>query len=104
MAISVQPNGRFREPGRRDIVMSTSAQGHDMLDIHVMSVALIGPQEQRRKAVAHALAGSQANVAREFSSYPELDDVPQLLESDFDIIIVELDTDPEYALELIENI
>jgi pilus assembly protein CpaE len=69
-----------------------------------MSVALIGPQEQRRKAVAHALAGSQANVAREFASYPELDDVPQLLESDFDIIIVELDTDPEYALELIENI
>jgi pilus assembly protein CpaE len=85
-------------------VMSTSAQGRDTLDVHVMSVALIGPQEQRRKAVAHALAGSQANVAREFSSYPELDDVPQLLESDFDIIIVELDTDPEHALELIENI
>jgi pilus assembly protein CpaE len=84
--------------------MSTSAQGRDTLDVHVMSVALIGPQEQRRKAVAHALAGSQANVAREFTSYPELDDVPQLLESDFDIIIVELDTDPEYALELIENI
>ena len=56
MAISVQPNGMFREPGRRDIVMSTSAQGHDMLDIHVMSVALIGPEEQRRKAVASALA------------------------------------------------
>jgi len=85
-------------------VMSTSTQGRDTLDVHVMSVALIGPQEQRRKAVAHALAGSQANVAREFSSYPELDDVPQLLESDFDIIIVELDTDPEHALELIENI
>lgn len=85
-------------------MMSTSTQGRDTLDVHVMSVALIGPQEQRRKAVAHALAGSQANVAREFASYPELDDVPQLLESDFDIIIVELDTDPEYALELIENI
>jgi pilus assembly protein CpaE len=85
-------------------VMSTSTQGRDTLDVHVMSVALIGPQEQRRKAVAHALAGSQANVAREFASYPELDDVPQLLESEFDIIIVELDTDPEYALELIENI
>lgn len=85
-------------------MMSTSTQGRDTLDVHVMSVALIGPQEQRRKAVAHALAGSQANVAREFASYPELDDVPQLLESEFDIIIVELDTDPEYALELIENI
>ena len=32
-----------------------------MLDIHVMSVALIGPEEQRRKAVASALTGSQAD-------------------------------------------
>jgi pilus assembly protein CpaE len=69
-----------------------------------MSVALIGPEEQRRKAVASALAGSQANVMREFSSYPELDDVPQLLEAGFDVIIVDLDSDPEYAFELVENI
>jgi pilus assembly protein CpaE len=104
MAISIQPNGRFREQGSRDTVMSTSAQGPDMLDIHVMSVALIGPEEQRRKAVASALAGSQANLSREFASYPELDDVPQLLETGFDVIIVELDTDPERALDLVEHI
>ena len=85
-------------------MMSTSAQGPDMLDVHVMSVALIGPEEQRRKAVASALAGSQANVMQEFPSYPELDDVPQLLEAGFDVIIVDLDSDPEYALELVENI
>jgi pilus assembly protein CpaE len=94
----------FREPGSRDIVMSTSAQGPDMLDIHVMSVALIGPEEQRRKAVASALAGSQANLTREFASYPELDDVPQLLETGFDVIIVDLDCDPEHALDLVEHI
>ena len=82
-------------------MMSTSAQGPDMLDIHVMSVALIGPEEQRRKAVASALAGSQANLTREFASYPELDDVPQLLETGFDVIIVELDSDPEHALDLV---
>ena len=57
--MSVQPTGKLREPRSRDIVMSTSAQGPDMLDVHVMSVALIGPDEQRRKAVASALAGSQ---------------------------------------------
>jgi pilus assembly protein CpaE len=85
-------------------VMSTSAQGPDMLDVHVMSVALIGPDEQRRKAVASALAGSQANVTREFASYPELDDVPQLLETGFDVIIVDLDSDPEHALDLVEHI
>jgi pilus assembly protein CpaE len=104
MAISDQPAGMFREPGSRDIVMSTSARGPDMLDIHVMSVALIGPEEQRRKAVASALTGSQANLTQEFAFYPELDDVPQLLETGFDVIIVELDSDPEHALDLIEHI
>src|SRR5580700_11041226 len=84
--------------------MTTSMQGTDPFDVRVMSVALIGPEEQRRKAVASALAGSQANVTREFASYPELDDVPQLLETGFDVIIVDLDTNPEHALDLVEHI
>ena len=58
MAISDPRIGTLRESESRDTVMTTSAQGPDMLDIHVMSVALIGPEEQRRKAVATALAGS----------------------------------------------
>jgi pilus assembly protein CpaE len=85
-------------------VMSTFAHGPDSLDVHVLSVALIGPEEQRRRAVANALAGSQANVTREFVSYPDLDDVPQLLEADYDVIIVDLDSDPEHALDLVEHI
>jgi pilus assembly protein CpaE len=85
-------------------VMSTFAHGPDSLDVHVLSVALIGPDEQRRRAVARALAGSQANVTREFASYPELDDVPRLLETDYDVIIVDLDSDPEHALDLVEHI
>jgi pilus assembly protein CpaE len=85
-------------------VMSTSAQSPDSLDAHVMSIALIGPDEQRRKAVASALAGWQANVTLEMPSYPELDDVLQLLETGFDVIIVELDSDPERALDLVEHI
>lgn len=85
-------------------MMSTFAHGPDSLDVHVLSVALIGPDEQRRNAVARALAGSQANVTREFASYPELDDVPHLLEADYDVIIVDLDSDPEHALDLVEHI
>src|SRR5271168_399952 len=103
MAASVQPVETLRAAGSRNIVMSTSMQGRDTFDVHVMSVALIGPEEQRRKAVASALAGSQA-VTREFTSYPELDDVPQLLETGYDVIIIELDTNPEHALDLVENI
>ena len=35
---------------------------------------------------------------------PGLDDVSRLLEQNYDVIIIELDSDPEYALELVESI
>ena len=41
----------------------------------------------------------------EFSSYPAgLDDVPKMLERSYDVVIIDLDSDPEYALELVESI
>ncbi|HEX4021270.1 MAG TPA: AAA family ATPase [Acidobacteriaceae bacterium] len=85
--------------------MSTFTQDPDSLGTNILSVALIGPDEQGRRAVATALAESQqAKVTREFSSYPDLDYIPQQLESEHDVIIVELDSNPEYALDLVEHI
>ena len=56
-------------------------------------------------AVASALAGCQSGEVREYYSYPaSLDDVPKLLEQHFDIIVIGLDSQPEYALELVESI
>jgi pilus assembly protein CpaE len=104
MAISVQPDGALRTPGSGDSVMSTFTQGPDSLDVHVLAVALIGPDEQRRQAMSRALAGSQANVTREFASYPSLDDLSKFLEASYDVIIVDLDSDPEHALDLVEHI
>ena len=70
-----------------------------------LSIALIGPDEGRRNAAASTLAGCQGGVIREFSTYPpSLDDVPKLLEQHYDVIIIDLDSRPEYALELVENI
>ncbi len=70
-----------------------------------LSIALIGPDEERRKAAASTLAGCQGGVIREFSTYPpSLDDVPKLLEQHHDVIIIDLDSRPEYALELVESI
>jgi Flp pilus assembly CpaE family ATPase len=77
----------------------------DSLGGDVLSIALIGPDEERRKAAATALAGCQGGEIREFSSYPpSLDDVPKLLEQHYDVIIIDLDSHPEYALELVESI
>src|SRR5208337_2169588 len=94
-----------------------------------LSVALIGPDERRRKAVAGALAEYQTGAQRdprglgrgpgagarpdepslpargagqvttvsasvsEFSSYPDtLDDLPRMLQQNYDIVIVDLDS------------
>ncbi|MFY9853193.1 MAG: AAA family ATPase [Terracidiphilus sp.] len=77
----------------------------DSLGGDMLSIALIGPDEDRRKAAATALAGCQGGEIREFSSYPpSLDDVPKLLEQHYDVIIIDLDSNPEYALELVESI
>lgn len=70
-----------------------------------LSIVVIGPDERRRSAAASALAGCQTGEVREFSSYPpSLDDVPRLLEQHHDVIIIDLDSDPEYALDLVESI
>jgi pilus assembly protein CpaE len=82
----------------------TSFQNVDAIGANAMSIALIGPEERRRKAVAAALAGPLSGVTREFSSYPELDEVPRLIEQNYDVVIVDLDSNPEYALDLVESI
>jgi Flp pilus assembly CpaE family ATPase len=77
----------------------------DSLGGNALSIALIGPDEERRKAASTALAGCQGGEIREFSTYPpSLDDVPRLLEQHYDVIIIDLDSHPEYALELVESI
>jgi pilus assembly protein CpaE len=104
MSTSIQRAGTLPTKGSRNLVMSTFTQDPDALGTNVLSVALIGPEEHRRKALASVLAGTMASVTREFSSYPAPDDVPQLLSSGYDVIIVDLDSDPENALDLVENI
>ena len=71
----------------------------------VLSVALISPDEQRRKAAITALGESRSSQIREFSSYPSgPDEAPWTLNRDFDAVIVDLDSDPERALDLVRRI
>jgi pilus assembly protein CpaE len=44
-------------------------------------------------------------LIREYTSYPaDLDDLPRMLEQNCDVVIVDLDGDPEYALQVVEAI
>lgn len=103
MATTLQPTGGMPPAKGRESVMSAFTQNPDALGADVLSVALIGPNEAGRMAMARALSGPQAKVTREFATYPELDDIPRLLEADHDIIVVELDSNPEHALDLVET-
>ncbi|HUB00897.1 MAG TPA: AAA family ATPase [Terracidiphilus sp.] len=71
----------------------------------MLSIALIGPDMQRRAAVYSSLSVNQSSGIREFTSYPPRhDDIAKMLEQHYDAVVVDLDSDPEYALELVENL
>ena len=55
-------------------------------------------------AVADALVGSMSGVPRQLPFYPDLDQVPKLIELNFDVIIIGLDSNPATALDLVESL
>ncbi len=80
-------------------------QRSDSFGVDIQSIALIGPDEDRRRAVLGALAGCKSGEVREFFAYPaSLEDLPKLVEQHFDVIAIDLDSNPEYALDLVEGI
>jgi pilus assembly protein CpaE len=70
-----------------------------------LSIALISPDRRRRAAAAMALAGCTGYEVSEFSSYPvRLDETSEIMHQKFGVVIIDLDSDPEFALELVESI
>jgi TonB family protein len=69
-----------------------------------LSIALIGPDHSRRKTVATALADSGRTNVREFETFPiRSEEFRWLLEQSFDVIILDLDSDPDVVLDLVER-
>src|SRR5690348_3728074 len=87
-----------------DGVMSTSMRDAESLSMSALSLVLIGPHDERRRAIVKALAGPQARIARELTRYPALDDLPAVVEPDHDVVIIDIDPNPERALDVVENI
>src|SRR5437867_1332381 len=76
----------------------------DSIRANTLSVVLVAPDEMHRRALAQALERQQAAVMREFSAYPNIGHLSKILDSDCDVVVIDLDSDPEVALDLIENI
>lgn len=77
----------------------TEALGGD-----VLSVAVIGPDERRRETIAGALSGSFYGTMRQVPFYPEMDQIPKLIGMNYDVVLMDLDSNPEYALDVVETL
>jgi pilus assembly protein CpaE len=88
----------------------TKAKGMDIADPLLpdtsdLYIAVISPDAKRRSAALRALGECHAGKIQEFLSYPsDLEDVPRTLNREFDIVLVDLDTTPKLALNLVESI
>src|ERR1039458_8874331 len=77
----------------------------DGLSTGVLSIAVISPDGQRRKAAMIELSGCHTGPIREFTAYyPALSEVEKVIGHNYDVVLVDLDSDLEYALELVHTI
>ncbi|MGC9157633.1 MAG: AAA family ATPase [Terracidiphilus sp.] len=77
----------------------------DSLSSGALSIAVISPNEERRNAALHALRECQNCEIREFDLYPaSVDELLRMFKQNPDVVLVELDSNPESALDLVENI
>ncbi len=89
--------------GSADVSSKFGTKHADAVGADTLSVALIGPDEEKRAAVAQALAETRRAKVREFASYPPGHDHLQKLLASFDVIMIDLDSDLEVARQLVER-
>jgi pilus assembly protein CpaE len=71
----------------------------------VLSIAVISPDDERRKAAMDELSGCQTGPIREFTAYyPALGEVKKVIGHNYAVVLVDLDSDLEYALDLVHTI
>ncbi len=84
-------------------MMSLVVSGTEFLSTSALSLVLISPDKGHRQKISEAFAATQMGSLKELSSYPAIDDIREVA-VDGDVIIVDLDPDPERALDVVENI
>jgi len=71
----------------------------------VLSIALIGPDDLRRKSFMSVLSEQSGAEIHEFTAFPhDLEDLPRTIGEHYDIVILDVDSDPDYVFKLVERI
>lgn len=69
-----------------------------------VSVVVIAPDSDRRRALSKKIAGTEARIIREFSEFPAENTLSKLAGSDCEVIIVDLDAGVGAGIDLIGDI
>ncbi len=70
-----------------------------------LSVAIIGPDEDRRRHIVRAVEAHELQVAREFAFYPDQSGVGGIAGAgDFDVVLIDVDADQDVAFDLVSRI
>lgn len=85
--------------------MSNFGQDADYANVGDLSVVVIGPNEQERKGVTQAISAAGVIAVKEVASYPtRLPEVQRLAEQNFDVLVIDLDSEQSLALNLVEHL
>lgn len=76
----------------------------DPLTGGVLTVAVVGPDDRRRDLVGSVVSGPWCSAPRHFSFYPEGGRLAELINTTNDVVIVDLDSDPASALNVVEQV
>lgn len=84
--------------------MSATAHIPDSIGSGNLSVALIGPDIRLRQTIADEIAAWGSGRIQEFSFYPSVSEgLPKMLAENYDVAIVDIESDPQRALEVVER-
>jgi len=88
--------------------MSATLQDPDSRSVRParnISIAIIGPHIGRRGVVAKAVSSTEGRTVREFAAYPDkTTELPRLLAQGFDVVMIDLDSDQNHALQLVQEV
>lgn len=68
---------------------------------NVLQIAVVGPDDRRRDTIANAVLGPWCNMPLHISTYPEGSRLADLINNCYDVVIVDLDSDPRLALYVV---
>lgn len=85
--------------------MGNDPRNPEPSETDALAIVLIGPDVTRRREIARALTAVGGVQVKEIPAYPAtLEELPRMLLPQPDVVIVDLDADPEYTLEILECI